>query len=90
MVHPFERLDASFFYSMVRNAELTRNALKFAAESLLQYKTIEAEILATLLARPETSKIIQRAVKDGKLDLQCLPPDNPRLSGKSTPLLTAG
>ncbi len=35
--------------------------------------------------------VVRVGVKDGKIDLECLPPDHPRLTGgKKTPLLTAG
>ncbi|MGM0585907.1 MAG: ATP-dependent Clp protease ATP-binding subunit ClpA [Pseudomonadota bacterium] len=33
--------------------------------------------------------LVKVAVKDGELDLQVMPPDHPRLSGKKPPLLTA-
>ncbi|MEM8821804.1 MAG: AAA family ATPase, partial [Pseudomonadota bacterium] len=50
-------------------------------------KPLAEELLFGKLAKGGLVKV---AVKDGKLDLQITPPDNPRLTGKQTPLLTAG
>ncbi|MEL6765797.1 MAG: ATP-dependent Clp protease ATP-binding subunit ClpA [Pseudomonadota bacterium] len=50
-------------------------------------KPLAEELLFGQLAKGGLVKV---AVKDGKLDLQISPPDNPRLPGNKTPLLTAG
>ncbi|MEO0429272.1 MAG: ATP-dependent Clp protease ATP-binding subunit ClpA [Pseudomonadota bacterium] len=50
-------------------------------------KPLAEELLFGQLSKGGLVKV---AVKDGKLDLQISPPDNPRLPGNKTPLLTAG
>ena len=50
-------------------------------------KPLAEELLFGKLAKGGLVKV---GVKDGKLDLVCLPPDPPRIGGKKTPLLTAG
>ncbi len=50
-------------------------------------KPLAEELLFGKLAK---GGVVRVGVKKGKLDLQILPPDPPRISGKKTPLLTAG
>ncbi|MCL5777907.1 ATP-dependent Clp protease ATP-binding subunit ClpA [Limibaculum sp. FT325] len=51
-------------------------------------KPLAEELLFGRLAK---GGVVRIGVKDGKIDLQILPPDKPRLTGgKATPLLTAG
>ncbi len=50
-------------------------------------KPLAEELLFGKLAK---GGVVRVGIKKGKLDLQILPPDPPRISGKKTPLLTAG
>ncbi|MEM6679090.1 MAG: ATP-dependent Clp protease ATP-binding subunit ClpA [Pseudomonadota bacterium] len=50
-------------------------------------KPLAEELLFGKLSKGGLVKV---AVKDGKIDLVITPPDNPRLPGNKTPLLTAG
>ncbi len=50
-------------------------------------KPLAEELLFGKLAK---GGVVRVGIKKGKLDLQILPPDPPRIGGKKTPLLTAG